>query len=202
MMHKRIILPALVGAMLLSACGGKSAPQVDPAQQAEQARLAEDEARRRAEEEARRRAEEEARLKAEEERRAREAAAAEAARALEIVQALVYFEFDQSTIRADAEETLRSKVGVLRANPDVTLKVEGHADERGSDEYNVALGLRRANAVKTFLVGYGLDPNRFETASQGEERPLDSASDEAAWARNRRAEFQVTAGEVKKASQQ
>lgn len=201
-MHKRIILPALVGALLLGACGGKQAPQVDPAAEAEEARLAEEEARRRAEEEARRRAEEEERRRAaEEERRRAEAAAAEAARAREIMQALVHFDFDRSEIRSDSEETLMEKVAVLRANSNVRIRIEGHADERGSDEYNLALGLRRANAVRDFLENYGIASNRIETVSFGKDRPLVRASNEDAWAKNRRAEFQVTSGQLTRAPQ-
>lgn len=201
-MHKRIVLPALVGVMFLGACSGRQAPQVDPAIAAEEARLAEEEARRRAEEEARRRAaEEEANRRAEEERRAREAAAAEAARAREIMQVMVHFDYDRYTIRSDAEEALMAKVAVLRANPTVRVRIEGHADERGSDEYNLALGLRRANAVRDFFVSYGLDESRFETVSFGEDRPLVRASNEEAWARNRRAEFVVTAGQLTRAPQ-
>jgi peptidoglycan-associated lipoprotein len=83
---------------------------------------------------------------------------------------------------------------VLRANPDVTLRITGHADERGSIEYNLALGLRRANAVKDYLTGFGLSGARFTTETMGEDRPLDPGSGESAWARNRRAEFTVTAG--------
>lgn len=198
-MQKRIILPVLMGALLLGACGGKEAPQVDPAIEAEQARLAEEEARRRAEEEARRRAEEERRREEEARRRAE---AAEAAQALEIMQALVHFDYDRYNIRPDAEQRLMEKVAVLRANPNVRVRIEGHADERGSDEYNLALGLRRANAVRDFLVNYGIDASRFETVSFGEERPLVRASNEDAWAMNRRAEFQVVSGDLTRAPQQ
>ena len=198
-MQKRIILPVLMGALLLGACGEKEAPQVDPAIEAEQARLAEEEARRRAEEEARRRAEEERRREEEARRRAQ---AAEAAQALEIMQALVHFDYDRYNIRPDAEQRLMEKVAVLRANPNVRVRIEGHADERGSDEYNLALGLRRANAVRDFLVNYGIDASRFETVSFGEERPLVRASNEDAWAMNRRAEFQVVSGDLTRAPQQ
>ena len=86
------------------------------------------------------------------------------------------------------------KVDILRANPNVTVRVEGHADERGSTEYNLALASRRADAVKTFFTGFGLDADRFPTVSYGEERPLVNRSDEAAWAQNRRAEFVITGG--------
>lgn len=125
-------------------------------------------------------------------RREREEEASAAVRAS--LEEMVFFDYDESTLRADAQQTLATKVAVLRANPDATLRIIGHADERGSIEYNLALGLRRANAVKDYLVGFGLAESRFTTDTMGEDRPLDASSNESAWARNRRAEFTVTAG--------
>lgn len=193
-MHKRIILPALVGAVLLGACGGRQPQQTGPTPEelAAQARADSIAAAQRAEAE-RQRLEEERRRREEE---ARRRAAEEAARAREIIAQMVHFDYDKYDIRPEDQTILRSKVGVLRANPAVQVRIEGHADERGSDEYNIALGMRRANAVKDFLVGFGLDPNRFSTVSLGEERPIDRASNESAWAQNRRAEFHITAGEA------
>lgn len=135
------------------------------------------------------------------ERRAREAEEArrkaeEAARARAALSELIYFDYDQFSIRADARTTLEAKVPFLRADQSIQLRIDGHADERGSDEYNLALGLRRANAVKDFLVGYGLDAGRFEVRSFGEQQPLDMRSTEEAYAKNRRAEFQITAGSI------
>ncbi|HEX6940332.1 MAG TPA: OmpA family protein [Longimicrobiales bacterium] len=196
-MQKRVILPALVGALLVGACSGNEPPQQvgpTPEELAAQARADSIEAARRAEEERRRLEEERRRAEEEARRRAEE----EARRAREILAEMVHFDYDKYDIRPMDQETLRRKVSVLRANPDVRVRIVGHADERGSDEYNLALGLRRANAVKDFLVGFGLDASRFETVSMGEEQPIDPASNEAAWAQNRRAEFQVTAGEVTK----
>ena len=192
-MHKRSILPALGGALLLGACGGKQQQMgPTPEELAAQAR-ADSIAAAEAAEAERLRLERE---RAEAERRAREAAEREAARAREIIAQMVHFDYDKYDIRAADQAILREKVGVLRANPNVQIRIEGHADERGSDEYNIALGMRRANAVKDFLVGFGLDPNRCTTVSLGEERPLDRASNETAWAKNRRAEFHITAGEA------
>lgn len=195
-MHKRIILPALVGALMLGACGGNPPPQQDtgptPEEIAAQRRADSIAAAQRAAEEAARRERE----RMEAERRAREEAEREAARAREIIAEMVHFDYDRSDIRAEDQAILRRKVGVLRANPNVMIRIEGHADERGTDEYNLALGQRRANAIKDFLVGFGLDPNRFETTSFGEERPLNRGSNEMAWAQNRRGEFQITSGEV------
>ncbi len=81
---------------------------------------------------------------------------------------------------------------VLREYADLTLRIEGHCDERGSNEYNLALGQRRAEAVRRYLLSYGLDASRFNTISYGEERPLVRASSEDAWSQNRRSEFAVT----------
>jgi peptidoglycan-associated lipoprotein len=118
------------------------------------------------------------------------------ARARAVLEEIVYFDYDESTIRADAQEALARKVPILRANPGVRLRVVGHTDERGSVEYNLALGMRRANAVRDYLAGFGIDANRFDTLSMGEDVPLDPRSTEDAWARNRRAEFTVSGGET------
>ena len=119
-------------------------------------------------------------------------AAAAAARAA--LTAMVFFDYDQSTIRDDSKSVLDQKIVVLRNNPGVALRIEGHADERGSVEYNLALSLRRANAIKDYLTNFGLDGARFEVAAMGEERPLESGASEAAYARNRRGEFYITRG--------
>jgi len=82
----------------------------------------------------------------------------------------------------------------MQANPNLKLRVSGHADERGSDEYNLALGNRRAAAAKRYLENKGIDGSRIEVVSYGEERPLNPGTDETAYAQNRRDEFEVTAG--------
>jgi peptidoglycan-associated lipoprotein len=107
---------------------------------------------------------------------------------------MVFFDYDQSEIRSDAQTVLRAKIPLLQSNPQVRMRIEGHADERGSTEYNIALGTRRAQSVVTFLTGFGLPASAFTILSYGEERPLEAASTEAAWARNRRAEFVITEG--------
>ena len=107
---------------------------------------------------------------------------------------MVFFDYDEATIRGDMQDVLGRKAAALRANPDVTLRIEGHADERGSVEYNLALSLRRANAVREYLSGAGLNASRFEVAAFGEEQPLEMGQTETAFARNRRAEFQITRG--------
>jgi peptidoglycan-associated lipoprotein len=122
---------------------------------------------------------------------AREAAIA---RARDVLLAPVRFDYDQSTLRADALQALNAKLPILRASSTVQLRLEGHADERGSNEYNLALGNRRAQAVMDFLTQNGLPANRFQTTSFGEERPAVNQSNEAAWAQNRRVEFVITVG--------
>lgn len=109
--------------------------------------------------------------------------------AVETVKERVHFEFDRSRITDEAARVLQRKAEVLREHPDLRVTVEGHCDERGSLEYNQALGMRRAQATVEYLVGLGLSRDRFRTVSYGEERPLVNASHEQAWARNRRGEF-------------
>ena len=99
----------------------------------------------------------------------------------------IFFDFDSSDIRADAVGTLEAQAAFLRTFPSLTVVVEGHADERGTREYNLALGERRANAHKDYLISIGVDPARIETISYGKERPAVAGSNEAAWAQNRRA---------------
>ncbi|MFN7135261.1 MAG: peptidoglycan-associated lipoprotein Pal [Myxococcales bacterium] len=100
----------------------------------------------------------------------------------------VRFEFNESKLTSEAEQVLRSNAQCLKEGKgNVTL--EGHADERGTEEYNLHLGEKRANAVKRYLVTLGVDANRLKTVSYGEERPANNASNEAAWAENRRVEF-------------
>jgi peptidoglycan-associated lipoprotein len=120
----------------------------------------------------------------------------EAARAREVLTELIYFEFDSDRLTQESQDQLRAKAAILNANPGVRLRVEGHADDRGSTEYNLALGQRRAEAVRTFLGGFGVGNNRLSTISFGKERPLVEGYGEEVWGRNRRAEFVVTAGEV------
>ena len=122
-------------------------------------------------------------------RRARAVAAAQAT-----LEEAVFFDYDVSDVRDDQQALLRQKVDILRASPQVRLRIEGHADERGSTEYNLALGNRRASAVRDSLTGFGLPESRFAIVSLGEQRPRSSGSNEAAWAQNRRGEFVLTAG--------
>lgn len=141
------------------------------------------------------------RAQAEEERRAaaeREAAARERERRAEVARVtlseMIFFDFDQAAIRPEAEAQLRAKLEILRANPGVQLQIGGHADERGSSEYNIALAGERAEAVLEFFTSAGLDPGRFTIVSYGEENPIAQGASEEAWARNRRVEIVITAG--------
>lgn len=107
---------------------------------------------------------------------------------------MIHFDYDQAELRASDRAILDAKVPILQANSGVTIQVAGHTDERGSDEYNLALGQRRASAVKAYLVQHGIADSRIQTVSYGEERPIAQGEDESAWAQNRRAEFAITGG--------
>jgi peptidoglycan-associated lipoprotein len=103
----------------------------------------------------------------------------------------VYFEFDRYDLLPAAQEVLRKKAEWLQRNPGVPVYIEGHCDDRGTNEYNLALGDRRAESAKSFLVDLGLSSSRLTTISYGEERPIDSDQNEEAWAKNRRAHFVI-----------
>jgi len=108
----------------------------------------------------------------------------------------VYFDYNQAELAEDARMTLDGKVPVLVANPGLRVRIAGHTDSRGSDEYNVALGQRRAATVREYLSARGVDASRMDIVSFGEEMPAVPGEDEGAWAQNRRAEFEVVAGEI------
>lgn len=99
----------------------------------------------------------------------------------------IFFDTDQYDVDAQDQQTLQSQAAWLQQNPNVRVTIEGHADERGTRDYNIALGERRANAAKNYLASLGIDPSRINTVSYGKERPAALGSDEAAWAQNRRA---------------
>lgn len=141
-------------------------------------------------ERARRRALEEQRIS---EERLREQAKARRERAeLEGFQnEHIYFEFDKSRLLPESKEILRNKAKWLMAHPDVSVIIEGHCDERGTSEYNMALGDRRAQSAKSYLVDLGIGSRRLMTISYGEERPLDPSHNEMAWAKNRRDQFVI-----------
>lgn len=105
----------------------------------------------------------------------------------------VYFDYDKSNIRSDQRGTITDNAELLSKYETVKIKIEGHCDERGSNEYNIALGERRAASTKRFLVEYGISSSRIETVSFGEERPAQTGHNETAWSKNRRCEFVITA---------
>lgn len=190
-----LVLVGLTAVVAAAACGGPPPPPPPPEPNqdsiaAEQARL---DSIRRAEEEAER-----LRREAEErERAARESAAERARIADELRNTLavfIHFDFDRSEIRSGDAGILDQKVAILMANPNLRIRIAGHCDERGSDEYNLALGNRRATSAKQYLVSHGVDAGRIETVSFGEERPVAMGRDEDSWAQNRRSEFEIIGG--------
>ena len=106
----------------------------------------------------------------------------------------VNFDFDRYDLRADTRAILKANGDWLKANPQVKVAIEGHADERGTNEYNLALGAKRADSVKRFLVDLDISANRLGTVSYGEELPPCKEQNETCWAKNRRAHFAVSAG--------
>jgi peptidoglycan-associated lipoprotein len=101
----------------------------------------------------------------------------------------IYFEFDSSILTSEAQLLLKKKAEWLQNNPEAMSTIEGHCDDRGTNEYNLALGDRRATSAKTFLVDLGISASRLTTISYGEERPADPGQNEEAWAKNRRCRF-------------
>jgi len=191
-----VLTIATLSVATLAACHKK--PEVAPppvaanrGPDADSARRAQQEAAARAE------ADRLARLRADSianaERLAREGAGAMGALRATLT-ATVHFDLDQSELRPADKSILDAKIPILQANTGVNIRISGHTDERGSDEYNLALGQRRAAAAKAYLVQHGIADSRVETISYGEERPAAQGSDESAWAQNRRAEFEITAG--------
>jgi len=193
-----LLLALGLGAAVFAAasCGGNPAPQnttpaVDTA--AENQRVRDSIAAAQAEAERQAAAERE---RIEQQRRADSLAAL--ARAGEEVRstlaAMIHFDLDKSNIRSDDAGVLDQKVAILQANPELRIRIGGHCDERGSDEYNLALGNRRAQSAKQYLVSHGIDASRIETQSWGEEKPLVDGHDESAWSQNRRDEFEIISG--------
>lgn len=125
-------------------------------------------------------------------RRAREAAAA--ARAT--LASAIYFDLDKDELLPAAQQTLDAKVAVLRTDGALRIRIDGNADDRGSDEYNLALGQRRSASAKRYLEARGIDASRLEVVSFGKERPVCKEEDESCWHQNRRDGFSITAGEA------
>ena len=141
--------------------------------------------------EAAQRAAEEARQRAAESARASQAAQ-EAMRAT--LTQTIHFDFDKSDLRSDAQAILDAKLPILLANPNLTIRIEGNTDDRGSAQYNLALGQRRAATAKRYLTDHGVADSRIETVSYGEEKPVAQGMNEDAWAQNRRDDFTITGG--------
>jgi len=197
---KRLPLLLLSGLAVaaMAACGGKKPEPVTPvagpdADSLARAQRAHDDSMRSAQDEADRRAREEA----ERQRKIADSLAAigQTTNAVKTLLAtLIHFDYDKAIIRGGDASVLDQKVSILQANPALRIRISGHCDERGSDEYNLALGNRRATAAKQYLVSHGIDASRIETVSYGEERPADPGHNEEAWAKNRRDEFEILAG--------
>lgn len=137
----------------------------------------------------------EAARRAAEEAKAAEARAAEEARERAATQAAglkpIYFDFDKSFIRDDARAVMKANAEWLKANPQAKVRIEGNSDERGTKEYNQALGQRRASSAKKYLTDLGIAAKRISLVSYGKEKPVCSESDEACWQKNRRDDFIV-----------
>ncbi len=191
-----LLLALGLGAAVIAAaaCGGNPAPQnttpaVDTA--AENQRMRDSIAAAQAERE---RQEREAADRAARQREADAAAGRASEEVRNTLASMIHFDYDKSNIRSDDMGTLDQKVAILQANPELRIRIGGHCDERGSDEYNLALGNRRAQSAKQYLVSHGIDASRIETQSWGEEKPLVDGHDESAWSQNRRDEFEIISG--------
>lgn len=184
------ILLLVIGLMMLPGCSKKQVQPdpsaigtIDPFDLAREGALSAEE------EAAKRRAIEEQRLM--DEQRLTDEQKRQAMLKDQFVTEDIYFGFDQAVITPEAQEILRKKAAFLRENSGISLVIEGHCDERGTAEYNLALGERRALAAKAFLMNMGISGSRLMTISYGEERPKDPRQTEEAWAKNRRAHFVI-----------
>lgn len=194
-----LVLATLATAGAVAACGKK--PDTTPTPVAAGPDTAAENAKRRADSLAQAQADSARRAQEEADRVARQRAAdslAALAKSGDEVKAMlgmmIHFDYDKANILAGDQQTLDQKIAILQRNPSLRVQISGHCDERGSDEYNLALGNRRANAAKQYLVSHGIDASRIETISYGEERPLNPGHSEDAWSQNRRDEFTILAG--------
>jgi peptidoglycan-associated lipoprotein len=198
----RLTLPITAGVaaiLIAAACGGgqpEVAPGPDPdsiaREQARRDSIAQEQARQ---DSIRRAREEEERIRRQRTADSIAAVRAETEAVRNMIARRVHFDFDRYAIRpGDDTQVLEQKLAVLQANANLRLEITGHCDERGTDEYNMALGMRRANASKQFLVDRGIDEARLTVRSRGEEAPVAMGSNEEAWAQNRRSEFRITGG--------
>ncbi len=109
----------------------------------------------------------------------------------------IYFDFDSAMLNAEGLDALTANAKILMDNTDIKVEIQGHADERGTTDYNLALGQKRADTVQKYIIAEGVSPQRLTTISYGEERPLDPSHTEIAWSKNRRAEFRISWGRGK-----
>jgi len=196
MNRKTRVAPALLVAIATSvvvACGKKPAPappapvvnqdSIDAANRARQDSIDAEKARQ----------DSIARAQAEAQRMAAEREAAINEMKATLAQP-VYFEFDSDALSDSSRFTLDRKLAIMNGNPALRIRIAGNTDARGSDEYNLALGQRRAASAKRYLTQHGIDDSRVDLISYGEERPVAQGSDEAAYSQNRRDNFEITAG--------
>ncbi len=186
-----ILILILCFGLILSGCPTKTVVKEEPSLKKAEEWVAE---RERVAKEARER--ELVKMKEEEARKAREFEKSLVAKKEPGIEGEIYeskllkdirFDYDKYDIRSGDAEVLKENAAVLKKYPTVKIQVEGHCDERGTNEYNLALGERRSNSTKKYLISLGISPDRVSTISYGEEKPLDSISNEEAWAKNRRA---------------
>jgi peptidoglycan-associated lipoprotein len=188
----RVIPALIVVAAAAAACGKKPAPAPPPAPTTGQTRPGGmnqdsiDAARRDSIARAQRIADS---LRAEQDRMAAALAAAR-----NTITQLIYFDFNKSDLTDQDKATLDAKIPVLQANPGLRIRVAGNCDARGSDEFNLALGQRRAASAKRYLVDHGVDASRIDVISYGKERPVANGDTEEAYAQNRNDQFEITAG--------
>lgn len=183
------LLLVIPGFLIVTSCA-KKAVKADIIQEDEAAKLAAEKAEQ--EEMARQRALDEERLQLDEARRQEEAARRKIIEARNLfMNENIYFDFDKSNLKPEAQEVLKRKAEWLRKNPGESVIIEGHCDERGTNEYNLALGDRRAQSAKNFLLDLGIEESRLTTVSYGEERPADPQHNEEAWSKNRRDHFVI-----------
>jgi len=180
------LLLVIPGLLFVTSCA-KKVVKVDTTQEDEAAKLAAEKARQ---EEIARQLDRQRAI--DEENLQKEAASREiiAARNL-FMNENIYFDFDMSNLKPESQEVLKRKAEWLRNNPGESIIVEGHCDERGTNEYNLALGDRRAQSAKNFLIDLGIAESRLTTISYGEERPADPRQNEDAWSKNRRDQFVI-----------
>ncbi|HPK52941.1 MAG TPA: peptidoglycan-associated lipoprotein Pal [Smithellaceae bacterium] len=186
-----ILIALVFGLTMFAGCAEKKAVVKEGASQEQ---LAADQAAKdaAAKAEAERLARERAEREAAARRAKEQAVKVEPAAATEDAVKDIYFDFDKSNIRPDAREILKANADYFLKNSNAKIVVEGHCDERGTAEYNMALGQRRAQEAKKYLVNLGVQEAKMKTISYGKERPVDQGHDEQAWAKNRRAHFVVT----------